>query len=157
MRRREFLKLSAAVAGSGMLAGVLGQTTQSQAVTLSVGPHLFLDDYFIESQQNLSRVTQSPKRLTEPVITGREHKNYQKTPTKPFPADGTVHAWSLKYDPDAAAGNGQITFVLDDKTYTRALSPGHKSDGATFDRFGILGVGTAGNVMQAYFADLGRE
>src|SRR5438309_2380699 len=72
MQRREFLKLSAAVAGSGMLSRVMGQTTQTQAVTLSAGPHLFLDDYLIDSQRNVTRVMQSPKRLAEPVITGRE-------------------------------------------------------------------------------------
>ncbi|WP_428938194.1 hypothetical protein [Fontivita pretiosa] len=83
-----------------------------------------------------------------------EGERYQTTRTKPFLADGTVHTWKLSYDPDAAAGKGQVTFTLDDKTYTLALADGHKADGATFNRFGMFNQQTSGSGMEVYFDDL---
>jgi hypothetical protein len=79
---------------------------------------------------------------------------YQKTKTKPFPSDGTPHDWSITYDPDANKGDGQMTFVLDGKAYELPLAPGHKKDGATFDRFGIVNQQTTGGSIDAWFDDL---
>jgi len=79
---------------------------------------------------------------------------YQTTKTKPFAADGTVHDWSLKYDPEGNAGAGLVTFRVDRRTYELPLRPGHKQEGATFDRFGIWNVQVSGNSMDAYFDDL---
>jgi hypothetical protein len=83
-----------------------------------------------------------------------EGDRYQTTSTKPFPADGTSHTWSLEYDPDGANGRGLIHFALDGKPYQLALAPGHKADGAEFNRFGILNVQTTGGGMIAAFRDL---
>jgi hypothetical protein len=78
---------------------------------------------------------------------------YQTTKTKPFLADGTVHRWSLDYDPKGAAGNGLITFVLDGTSHTQALAPGHKVDGAEFNRFGVFNQQLTGDGMEVYFGD----
>ena len=51
---------------------------------------------------------------------------------------GTVHQWSIKYDPAANNGGGSITVTIDDKTSVCPLLEGHRLDGATFNRFGIL-------------------
>ncbi len=83
-----------------------------------------------------------------------EGDRYQTTPTRPFPADGTTHTWSLEYDPNGAPGNGLITFVLDGKGYTQALAPDHKVDGAEFNRFGVFNVQTTGSGMDVSFRDL---
>lgn len=83
-----------------------------------------------------------------------EGERYQTTPTKPFRADGSVHEWTLTYDPEGAGGRGELTFVLDGTRYVLALAPGHRADGATFDRFGILNQMTTGSGMEAYFDDL---
>jgi hypothetical protein len=83
-----------------------------------------------------------------------EGDRYQTTPRKPFPADGTTHIWSLDYDPVGADGNGLITFVLDGKTYTLALAPGHKADGAEFNRFGVFNQQNTGGGMEVSFRDL---
>ena len=83
-----------------------------------------------------------------------EGERYQTTKTPPEPADGTVHTWSLTYNPDGADGNGAITFVMDGVTYTAALAPGHKADGATFNRFGLVNVQLAGKGMNVYLDDL---
>lgn len=79
---------------------------------------------------------------------------YQTTTTPMFKADGTVHAWSLVYDPSGAAGSGEITYTLDGEVYTAPLEPGHKEDGATFDRFGIFNQQISGNGIDVYFDDL---
>ena len=80
---------------------------------------------------------------------------YQTTPTKPFPSDGTVHDWSLKYDPDGNNGNGVLHFTVDGKTYPPlAVTPGHKAEGARFNRFGIWNVQIGGDALEAYFDDL---
>jgi hypothetical protein len=57
-----------------------------------------------------------------------------------LPGGDTVHTWSLRYDPQGNAGNGAITATVDGETLVCKLEPGHKADGATFNRFGILNV-----------------
>ena len=83
-----------------------------------------------------------------------EGEQYQRTKTPPIPIDGKPHDWALKYDPDGNDGNGLITFTLDGRPYTLPLEPGHKADGATFNRFGLLNQMTTGGTMEAYFDDV---
>jgi hypothetical protein len=83
-----------------------------------------------------------------------EGDRYQTTPTKPFRADGTEHTWTLNYDPEGASGNGLMTFILDGKTYAQPLVPGHKADGAEFNRFGMFNQQNTGSGMDVTFRDL---
>lgn len=53
---------------------------------------------------------------------------------------GAAHRWSLAYDPAGNAGGGTVTVALGGETAVCHLDPGHKADGATFDRFGLLPV-----------------
>jgi hypothetical protein len=55
-------------------------------------------------------------------------------------ATGAVHRWSLRYDPNGNNGGGSVTATLDGETAVCHLHPGHKADGATFNRFGLLNV-----------------
>jgi hypothetical protein len=48
---------------------------------------------------------------------------------------GVPCSWSLRYDP---AGDGTVEATLDGEKVVFQLDPGHKADGARFDRFGIL-------------------
>jgi hypothetical protein len=68
--------------------------------------------------------------------------------------DGRVHDWSLEYDPQGANGNGRIMVMLDHHSCALDLGPGHKSKGATFDRFGICTPWIDGNSVTVYFDDL---
>lgn len=69
--------------------------------------------------------------------------------------DGAKHNWSLSYDPAGAGGNGAIEFALDgEPPITGDLLPGHKLDGAKFNRFGMLNVQIPGGPMTVYFDDL---
>lgn len=86
-----------------------------------------------------------------------ERKQYQTTRTKPFPADGAVHEWTLHYLPRAASGQGEMRFVLDGKEYVCPLAPGHKSDGATFNRFGVFNHQTTGKGMEVCFSELSLQ
>ena len=83
-----------------------------------------------------------------------EGERYQTTPSQPEPADGSVHEWSLSYDPDAAHGNGEMQLVLDGNLYRAPLRSGHKAEGASFDRFGLLNQQTSGEHMTVYLRDL---
>jgi hypothetical protein len=56
-----------------------------------------------------------------------------------FPMD-KVHEWTLKYDPNGNKGAGAIAVTLGGETAVCHLDPGHKADGATFNRFGLLPV-----------------
>jgi hypothetical protein len=80
-----------------------------------------------------------------------EGRRYQTTRTEPTKPDGKAHVWSLDYDP---ADNGTIRFVIDGKKYEVSLNPGHKADGAVFDRFGIWNVQTTGGGMDVWYDDL---
>jgi len=75
------------------------------------------------------------------------------TPLRIHP-DGSVHDWSLEYDPNGAGGRGRITVGLDDKTITLDLEPGHPEDAATFNRFGLCTPWIDGNSVTVYFDDL---
>lgn len=79
---------------------------------------------------------------------------YQTTKTKPFRPDGTAHRWSLDYDPAGNNNDGLITYTIDGQSYTAKLSPGHKADGATFDRFGIWNVQTTGGGLDVWYDDV---
>ncbi|MFO0949152.1 MAG: hypothetical protein U1D30_25115 [Planctomycetota bacterium] len=79
---------------------------------------------------------------------------YQTTSTKPFLADGSRHRWELRYDPDAADGNGEILFELDGQQFRAPLEPGHKQDGLMVNRFGIWNVQTNGDGLELYLDDL---
>jgi hypothetical protein len=79
---------------------------------------------------------------------------YQTTKTKPEPADGKPHRWALTYDPAGHGGDGELIFVWDGKTYSAPLVPGHKKDGAVFNRFGLWNPHTAGKGIEVYVDDL---
>lgn len=83
-----------------------------------------------------------------------EGDRYQTTKTLPFPADGTVHTWSLDYDPNSAEGRGLMKFRFDNDVYELPLAGGHKQQGATFDRFGIWNVQIGGDLLEMYLDDL---
>ncbi len=51
-----------------------------------------------------------------------------------------AYRWSLAYDPAGNAGGGTVAATLDGETLVLPLDPGHKADGASFNRFGILNV-----------------
>lgn len=53
---------------------------------------------------------------------------------------GAMHRWLLRYDPQGHHGAGSITATMDGETAVCHLDPGHKADGATFNRFGLLNV-----------------
>jgi hypothetical protein len=55
-------------------------------------------------------------------------------------ATGKTLRWSLRYDPDGNGGTGSVTVTIDDQTAICHLAKGHKADGATFNRFGLLTV-----------------
>ena len=83
-----------------------------------------------------------------------EGPRYQTTPTPPFAVGDTVRTWSLDYDPQGAGGDGLLRFRIDDRTYELALAPGHRTEGATFDRFGIWNVQAPGARIELYLDDL---
>ena len=56
------------------------------------------------------------------------------------PAKGKVYRWSLRYDPAANGGTGAVFARIGDQEAVCHLDPGHKADGATFNRFGILNI-----------------
>jgi hypothetical protein len=55
-----------------------------------------------------------------------------------FLAKGKVYRWSLRYDPKGNKGGGVITATVGDETAICHLREGHRADGATFNRFGLL-------------------
>jgi hypothetical protein len=57
-----------------------------------------------------------------------------------IPSGAADYAFSLTYDPNAADGRGTVTATLGSNTSVMTLEAGHKADGATFNRFGILNV-----------------
>ncbi|MCL6501329.1 MAG: hypothetical protein K6T86_01510 [Pirellulales bacterium] len=50
------------------------------------------------------------------------------------------HQWSMQYDPHGNHGGGSIKVSIDGQTAVCHLDAGHKQDGATFNRFGLLAI-----------------
>jgi len=59
---------------------------------------------------------------------------------KRFASGKKQHTWSLAYDPAGNNGGGAITATFDGVPLVCNLDPGHKADGAAFNRFGLLTV-----------------
>ncbi len=55
-------------------------------------------------------------------------------------AAGRPHHWTLDYDPAANQGQGSLTATVDGVTAICHLAPGHRADGAVFNRCGLLTV-----------------
>jgi hypothetical protein len=68
---------------------------------------------------------------------------------------GKRYRWKLSYDPSGANGRGRIKLSIENvgKT-TLDLQPGHKAQGAVFDRFGLINRMIEGNESTAYFDGL---
>jgi hypothetical protein len=67
-----------------------------------------------------------------------------------LPPDGKPHAFSIDYDPQKS----QLTTTLDGKTATTTLQPSGRQNGATFDRFGLLGLRRGGQFVTIWVDDL---
>ncbi|HWB53927.1 MAG TPA: hypothetical protein VG722_07030, partial [Tepidisphaeraceae bacterium] len=80
--------------------------------------------------------------------------HWQTTETRPFRISAMPHSWALNYDPHANNDNGLIQLALDGKKYDLPLSPGHKLDGAIFNRFGLVNQQTTGRRLQIFFDHL---
>jgi hypothetical protein len=57
-----------------------------------------------------------------------------------FKSQGAVHTWSLEYDPNGNGGRGSIVATIGDQRAVCNLDEGHKADGATFNRCGLLSI-----------------
>ncbi len=75
-----------------------------------------------------------------------------KKKLKEFPIAG-VHRWSFSYDPDARDGQGAVTFAFDGDQVVMPLDPGHKHDGAEFNRFGLFNVTKSSDNRVVTFLD----
>lgn len=80
--------------------------------------------------------------------------HWQTTKTKPFKTGDAVHTWKLDYDPHANNDLGLIRLTLDGQNYDLPLAPGHKADGAIFNRFGLMNQQTTGRHAEVYFDHL---
>jgi hypothetical protein len=67
---------------------------------------------------------------------------------------GKVYEWSLVYDPAADSGNGAIQVTLAKEAVTLPLRKGIKTQGATFDRFGVFTSNIGGQIVRIYLDDL---
>lgn len=79
---------------------------------------------------------------------------YQDNPASLHRADSSVHAWKLVYDPGGAGGDGLLELTLDGTLYSAPMDPGHKADGAVFNRFGLLNQQVAGGTVGVYVDDV---
>lgn len=69
--------------------------------------------------------------ISDPKTGRREQRGF---------AANVPHKWSLTYDPQGNGGRGVVTATIDDAKAICHLEPGHKQDGASFNRCGIMTV-----------------
>jgi hypothetical protein len=70
-----------------------------------------------------------------------------------FPSGGTVHRWTLNYDPHGNDGQGIVTATIGDAKAVCELQAGHRRDGAVFNRFGILNVAKSADTGGEIYID----
>ena len=68
--------------------------------------------------------------------------------------DGSMHRWSLHYDPKGGDADGEIAVTFDDQTQRTRVRKEHKAAGARFDRFGVVNMQTGGHHVEIYLDDL---
>ncbi len=143
------LAVTHAEGGSGILFGWFNETSDGWRTPNSIG---------LRIDSNGGRYLMFYEYGTRNWKTGGggafEGERWQTTPTKPFAADGTANHWSLDYDPRAENEPGQLTFAIDERTYSIPVPVEHKNEGAVFNRFGLWNVQLAGAPLDVYFDDL---
>jgi hypothetical protein len=82
----------------------------------------------------------------------------------PIKHDGTRYYWKLDYDPAANEAKGRIQFTIksesaqpedfEGKVFTVDLPEGFKTQGTTFDHFGLINVTRPAGPLTVYFGDL---
>jgi hypothetical protein len=97
-------------------------------------------------------------RVCGTFVTPFTPGGYRPTPVK---NDGTRYHWSLSYDP---AGRGRVRFTIRSDAATHEPWEGKevafdvpepvRTDGATFDRFGLMNVQRAGNPLSIFVGGL---
>lgn len=90
----------------------------------------------------------SPKGFSEPDPTTGKSKPIH------FPRYEALK-WSLRYDPLANEGKGALYAKIGEREAICELAPGHRVDGATFNRFGFLNVmKSADDAGEVYLRDV---
>jgi hypothetical protein len=79
---------------------------------------------------------------------------YGKVEVGPILTPGKVFDWSLVYDPDANAGNGEMRVTLGTESVTLKLKPGLKQQGAKLDRFGMFTSQIGGQMVKIFLDDV---
>lgn len=69
--------LSSPVLLAGGRGTAAGMQPNSLERTAGAGPHLFLDDYLIAEQHQLTREVVAPGRLPQPIVNGPEDRCFQ--------------------------------------------------------------------------------
>ena len=86
-----------------------------EPLALSVGPHLFVDDYLIASSENVTRVVNMPRRnpsIPNPVITGREDGCFQPyMSVLQDDATGRFRMWYGRHTDDFNGSRSQLGYA----------------------------------------------
>jgi len=72
-------------------------------------------------------------------IIGRYDKETDRNHPVEISTNGT-YPWTMNYDPAGNDGSGEIIITFNGIEALCPLTPEHRADGATFDRFGLLNV-----------------
>lgn len=76
-------------------------------------------------------------------------------PSYIIPHDNSAHTWQMAYDPNGNSGNGSLAFKLDNLApVVMNLDPGHKAEGATFNRFGVWNQQTPSGAIHFFVDDV---
>ena len=132
-------KLTVGKGGTNMLLGFFNSNTLNEwrtpntiAIRLNGrGDKFFAYVEYCTSKWRAGGDTKPFPSVTDPQ-TGRWNLNG-------YPCDKSVR-WSLTYNPKGNDGKGIVIATIGNDTAECKLDAGHKADGASFNRFGILNV-----------------
>jgi len=92
-----------------------GSARRDTPIRLKPGPHLFLDEYLIESSENVSRVVNVPQRdagVPNPIVTGKEDGCFQPYMTIiRDPESGRFRLWYGHRTEDSDAGRSHVAYM----------------------------------------------
>lgn len=146
--------LRSAGADSGVLLGWFGdQAKKNKKTPQHLEPQSDLLGVAIEGPSRIGHFfrpaySTSQQNYRDPTL---EATPRQRPVLRP---DGTVHNWSIHYDPEQADGRGKITITLDGEEHYLELEAGHRAENAFLDRFGFFDMQTGGHHVEVFVDDL---
>jgi hypothetical protein len=109
--RRRFLQFAGATSAAALVSSRLLAEPKSgpEAVALTPGVQLFVDDYLIAEQKGITRVINQPTRIDHPIVSAKEDRVF--TPYVSVLRDPQTRRFRMWFNSGEANGSAHIAYM----------------------------------------------